>query len=162
MTRMEISIRPTTAADHDWVRQKMVESWGAEIVVGHGTIYRPADLPGLVAELSGAGAGLLTYSIRAGAGEIVTLDAWIERRGIGSGLIEEVKKIAVRANCRRLWLITTNNNTHALQFYQKHGFVLSALRVNEIEKSRLLKPEIPLLGIDGIPIRDELELEMPL
>jgi hypothetical protein len=31
-----------------------------------------------------------------------------------------------------------------------------------MEKSRLLKPEIPLIGNDGIPIRDEIELEMIL
>jgi hypothetical protein len=29
-------------------------------------------------------------------------------------------------------------------------------------KSRQLKPEIPLTGNDGIPLRDEIELEMLL
>ncbi|HOK32650.1 MAG TPA: GNAT family N-acetyltransferase, partial [Limnochordia bacterium] len=27
-----------------------------------------------------------------------------------------------------------------------------------VERSREIKPEIPLLGVDGIPIRDEIEL----
>jgi hypothetical protein len=31
-----------------------------------------------------------------------------------------------------------------------------------VEQSRKLKPEIPLIGNDGIPIRDEIELEMKL
>ncbi|MFQ5637433.1 MAG: hypothetical protein ACE5IR_05510 [bacterium] len=30
---------------------------------------------------------------------------------------------------------------------------------NAIEKFRKLKPEIPRFGIDGIPIRDEIEME---
>jgi hypothetical protein len=37
---------------------------------------------------------------------------------------------------------------------------LAALHRDELERSRKLKPEIPELGLDGIPIRDELELEL--
>jgi ribosomal protein S18 acetylase RimI-like enzyme len=59
-------------------------------------------------------------------------------------------------------LITTNDNTHALRFYQRRGFVLSALHRGAIRRSRQLKPEIPLAGFGGIPIRDELELQMSL
>jgi ribosomal protein S18 acetylase RimI-like enzyme len=55
-----------------------------------------------------------------------------------------------------------NDNLHALRFYQKRGFVLVALHRNALEASRKLKPEIPLVGIDGIPIRDEIELELVL
>jgi hypothetical protein len=31
-----------------------------------------------------------------------------------------------------------------------------------VARSRQIKPEIPLTGSDGIPIRDEIELEMLL
>ncbi len=77
-------------------------------------------------------------------------------------LIEAVKQAAVSAGCRRLWLITTNDNLHALRFYQKRGFRLVAVYPNALEESRRLKPEIPLVGLDGIPLRDELELELAL
>ncbi len=50
----------------------------------------------------------------------------------------------------------------ALRFYQKWGLRLVALHPNALEQSRRLKPEIPLVGRDGIPLRDELELEMTL
>jgi hypothetical protein len=59
-------------------------------------------------------------------------------------------------------LITTNDNTHALRFYQRRGLQLAALHRNAIEESRRLKPEIPQHGADGIPLRDELELELVL
>ncbi|HEX7715028.1 MAG TPA: GNAT family N-acetyltransferase, partial [Bacillota bacterium] len=64
--------------------------------------------------------------------------------------------------CQRLWLITTNDNLAAIRFYQLRGFVLVALHRDAIAQSRKLKPEIPLRGIDGIPIRDEIELEVVL
>ena len=37
-----------------------------------------------------------------------------------------------------------------------------AVHANAIEQSRRLKPQIPRLGHAGIPIRAELELELPL
>jgi len=39
---------------------------------------------------------------------------------------------------------------------------LVAVHRNALDVSRKLKPEIPLMGDDGIPLRDEIELEMML
>jgi hypothetical protein len=36
------------------------------------------------------------------------------------------------------------------------------VHVNALEESRRIKPEIPLMGMDGIPLRDEIELEIML
>jgi len=49
-----------------------------------------------------------------------------------------------------------------LRFYQKRGFELVAIHRNALEHSRKLKPEIPLTGKNGVPLRDEIELEMLL
>jgi hypothetical protein len=49
-----------------------------------------------------------------------------------------------------------------LRFYQKRGFVLVAVHRNALERSRQIKPEIPHVGLHGIPLRDEIELEMRL
>jgi len=157
-----LEIRLLTPADRDWVRRKIIETWGAETVVVHQTVYHPAELPGFIAEAEGEIAGLLTYHLEGEACEIVTLDAWRTGLGVGTALIETVKQAAGREKCRRLWLVTTNDNLPALRFYQKRGFVIAAVHVNSIEKDRRLKPEIPLTGMDGIPIRDEIELEMML
>jgi len=81
---------------------------------------------------------------------------------VGSSLIDAVKFVAMASNCRRLWLTTTNDNTQALRFYQKRGFVLTAIYLGAIENSRKLKPNIPMIGYDGIPVKDEIELAMPL
>ncbi len=61
-----------------------------------------------------------------------------------------------------MFLITTNDNTPALRFYQRRGFRLVALRPGAIDAARRLKPGIPAVGLDGIPLRDEIELEQAL
>jgi hypothetical protein len=58
--------------------------------------------------------------------------------------------------------VTTNDNLGALRFYQRRGLRLVALHVGAVAESRRLKPSIPEVGHDGIPIRDELELELEL
>jgi hypothetical protein len=59
-----------------------------------------------------------------------------------------------------MWLVTTNDNLEALRFYQRRGFVLSALRAGAVDEARReLKPMIGRVGNFGIPIRDEIELE---
>ncbi len=154
------TVSPLTEADRHWMREFMIEHWGSEIVVAHGTIYRPAELPGFVADRDGEIAGLVTYHVESEACEIVTLDSLQEGLGIGAALIEAVRGVALNTGCRRLWLITTNDNTHALRFYQKRGFRLVAVRPGAVDDARRIKPGIPWIGNDGIPIRDELELEI--
>ena len=160
--RYALKIRPLSPADRDWVARHVAEHWDAEIVVAHGTLYHPAELPGFVAELDGKVAGLVTLHVAGDACEIVTLDSLREGRGIGTALIEAAKVAARQSGCRRLWLITTNDNLRALGFCQKRGFRLVAVYPGAMDAARRLKPEIPLLGNDGIPIRDEIELEIML
>lgn len=159
---MAVEMRSLRPADGPRVARWMVEHWESEIAVAHGQIYRPAELPGFAAVDGGQWLGLLTYHIDGDACEIVTVDSLVPNAGIGTALIEAVRRAAQQAGCRRLWLITTNDNTAALRFYQKRGFILAALYPNAVARSRQIKPEIPLTGNDGIPIRDEIELEMPL
>ena len=94
--------------------------------------------------------------------EVVTVDALELGRGVGSLLLDAAGTLARRAGWRRLWLVTTNDNTAALRFYQRAGWDLVAFRPNALAQSRSLKPSIPQLGLDSIPIRHELELELPL
>jgi GNAT superfamily N-acetyltransferase len=119
-------------------------------------------LPGFVAELDGATAGLLTYDIAGDSCEVVTIDAVETRRGVGSALLRAAGKAARSAGCRRLWLITTNDNVAALRFYLRNGMRLVAVHLDALERSRELKPSIPTHADDGTPLRDEWELELSL
>jgi ribosomal protein S18 acetylase RimI-like enzyme len=140
----------------------MVSEWGADIVVSHNEIFHPADLPGFAGFFGEEPVGLLTFNIMGNECEIVTLNSWREGLGVGTSLIETTRRAACRAGCERLFLVTTNNNLFALRFYQKRGFVRSAVRINAIAESRKLKPQIRLVDDDGLPICDEIELEILL
>lgn len=154
------SIRPVQDADCQWAAGFLRERWGAALVVVHQTIYYTQDLAGLLAWDGEARVGLITYHIERQSCEIVTLDSVRPRQGIGDALVKGVCQVAQDAGCRRLWLITTNDNTGALRFYQRRGFHLAALYPGAVENARRRKPEILLTGEDGISIRDEIELEL--
>ena len=104
----------------------------------------------------------MTYEIVGEACEIVTIDALKEGRGVGTALLEAVVEVAREAGCKRVQLLTTNNNLRALAFYQKRGFRLVGLVPGAIDEERRLKPSIPLVDEAGLPIRDELHLELEL
>ena len=161
MAESRWTIHSIEESDAEWVREFITQRWGAEFVVAHGAIFYPHQLPGFVAIQSGEKVGLITYRIEDDQCEVITMDSMQPGAGIGSALIDAVKKAAADAGCRRVWLITTNDNLNALRFYQKRGFVLAAVRRNAIEVSRQYKP-IPATGEDGILIRDEIELELIL
>lgn len=158
----QMVIRPLGPQDQEQACQYIQEHWGADIVVSHGVVYHAYTLPGFVALDGEQWVGMVTYTIEGKDCEIVSLDSDRPSLGIGNALLEAVKQAAQEAGCRRIWLITTNDNLNALRFYQKRGFVLVAVHSNALEKSRQIKPEISLIGNDGIPLRDELELELPL
>ncbi len=136
--------------------------WGAVEVVALslGGVVDASTLPGWLAESDGAVVGLLTYLTSGDVVDIVTINAFAGG-GVGAALIEQLAA-DVRGGAARLRVTTTNDNTRALRFYQRAGFRLTALRPGAVAQSRRTKPQIPELGHDGIPIRDELELEMEL
>ena len=155
-------IREIGPDDRQWIKKFMLEAWSSELVVSRGVIHPAWQLPGFVAYQDGKLAGLVTYNIEGDQCEIVTLDSMIENIGVGWANIQAVAEIARRAGCTRLWLITTNDNIHAIRYYQRRGFTIAAVHVNALEHSRELKPQIPLVGNEGIPLRDEIEFEMSL
>jgi RimJ/RimL family protein N-acetyltransferase len=78
---------------------------------------------------------------------------------VGGALLEAMAERARQEGARRLWLVTTNDNIRAIRFYQKRGWDICALHRDAVAQSRKLKPQIPLTGEDGIPIRHEIEFE---
>ena len=140
----------------------VAELWGSELVAVHGSVLRPAELPGFIAERSRRVVGLLTYQVQGDVLEIVTLNAIERRAGIGTMLIEAAAGAARRFRCHEVRLTTTNDNVDALRFYQRRGYRLAALYPGAVDEARRQKPAISAVGRDGIPLRDELELEKRL
>jgi GNAT superfamily N-acetyltransferase len=155
-------IRSVQAADEEWIGRFTEEHWGASMVVAHGVVFHPGKLPGFVAsDQDGGLLGLVTYQVAGKACEVVTLNSVYENQGVGTALLDAVREAAGQAGCDRVWLVTTNDNLRALGFYQRRGYRLVAVHCDAVTRSRALKPSIPLVSPDGIPLRDELELECP-
>lgn len=154
-----VVIRPVEEADREWVRQVSIDHWASEIVVTRNSVYLVEEQPGFISLLEEERVGLATYRIEFNLCEILTLNSLVPGRGIGSMLLDAVENEAKQQDCKRIWVITTNNNLEALGFYQKRGYSIKTIHSGAIEKSRRLKPEIPLVADNGIPIRDEIELE---
>lgn len=157
-----ITIREITEQDRVWLADFATARWGAPIMIAHGVTHDMSSLPGFIAEDQDECVGVVTYHQEVQAWEIVSLDSLRPGQGIGTLLLNAVKQAAQQVGCMRLWLITTNDNLTALRFYQKRNFVLVTIHRNAVQQARQLKPQIPLIGEDGIPLRDEIELEMLL
>ena len=146
------------ADDRAWADARLGAGWGGALQARRGELLDVLALPGFVAEEDGRPLGLATYRLAEEECELAFLEAFERGRGIGSTLLDAVRAEAV--GCRRVWLVTTNDNLDALRFYQRRGFRLVELRPGAVDSARAsLKPEIGSLGEHGIPIRDELELE---
>ena len=156
-------VRAAEPADREWVEGFLAEHNSLRVARG-GELVSPLDHPMLIAETDARQpAGLLTYIVDGGACEILTLHAVRQWSGAGSALIAAIRELAPSRGCGRLWVVTTNDNVDALRFYQRRGFQLAVLRSGAVDESRRsLKPEIPAIGDHGIPLRDELELEIRL
>lgn len=186
MTEEAFTIRALAREDREWVAHFLDDYWGSTQMVTRGRILYGHLLPGFVAQQSAPLAegadleqvdddateenpivtmekiGLLTYNVEDKECEIVSLDSTVQNIGVGTALVKELIDAAKDAKIERLWLVTTNDNLPALKFWQKRNFELAVVHRNAIEQARRLKPQIPITGIEGIPIRDEIELELRL
>ena len=156
------NLRRLSHDDLPRLRQFWIEHWGGEEMIARGKVYRPEQLEGFVVEDGGEWVGLLTFAVEDGECEVTSLDSLREGQGIGSRLIDRAMAEARARGCRRVFLITTNDNLNALGFYQKRGFEIAAVHRGAVNESRKRKPGIPLVGYNNIPLRDEIELEVML
>ena len=174
----KFEIRPLERADREWVAHFLDDRWGTTTIVSRGKMRYGHLLEGLIAvrqdertaeteddekgETPTDRLGLLTIEYDSKECEILTLDSLEESQGIGSALLDSLEERAREAGLQRLWLVTTNDNLPALKFWQKRGYELVAVHRNAIAAARRVKPQIPIIGKEGIPIRDEIELEKRL
>lgn len=154
------TIREIQPSDREWARAFLMEQFGSTRVVTRGVMHEADKLPGFVALYDDVPRALLTYSHRNNELEVVTLHSAMAGLGLGSRLLVAASRLARDRRCRRIWLITTNDNEPAILFYQRRGMRIAAIHHGAIAESRKLKPEIGMFGVGGRPIEDEVEFEM--
>ena len=155
-------VRPITPGDRDWVADTLVQEWTSTSVARRGELVEAAGLPGYLATLADRCVGLALVDIRDRAYEILSISTTEPRRGVGQALMERCFDEARATGCRRVWLVTTNNNIGAIAFYQRLGMDLLALHRHAVDEARRLKPTIPLRDAAGLRIDHELEFELLL
>ena len=64
----------------------------------------------------------------------------------------------MRHGRRRVSLMTTNDNIDALRFYLRRGYRITSVSLGAVNRARTMKPSIPLVAANGIPISDQLTL----
>lgn len=138
------------------------ELWYSTKMVIRGEIVDLSRSEGFLAWEDGQPTGLITCRFIGEDCEITSLCSLRENRGLGTALAEHVVSLARRRACARVLAVTTNDNLRAIRFYQRRGFDLARLYHGALNQSRMLKPEIPLIGQDGIPLQHELEFELKL
>jgi len=155
---VSVTVRPAQPGE---ATALLYASWGGDLVVGHGTAYRLSTLPALVAVAAdGSVVGALTWTVEDDSLEIVSIDAVPPGQGTGTALLAAAISYARERGLHRVWLITTNDNLDALRFYQRRGLRITSVSPGAVDRSRELKPGIPTVGAYGIPLRDELTLEV--
>ena len=127
-----------------------------------GKVVHPKDVEALAAYHEGRLAGVATWRLEGPVFYLVTLNNITEQRGVGVALLDAIMKLGRQKGSALLRVIVTNDNLNALGFYQRRGFRLIALHPGAIDTIRALLPNIPTMGANRIPIRDEIELEIDL
>jgi GNAT superfamily N-acetyltransferase len=162
MAQDDIRVHVAAPDDLPWAEAIVSRHFGSTEVVSRGKLHRVRHLPGLVAEYRRTPAGLLLYRPDDDGIEIVVLIAELERQGIATRLVESLRQHAISTGCRRIWLVTTNDNLDAIAFYRATGWHQAAIHTGAVRVSRRLKPQIPEFGPSGLPIEDEIEFVLEL
>lgn len=154
-----IDVRQLEEGDRDWLERVLREETAGPMMVSRGRPHDGLALPGFVAVHEDERVGALLHRTDGAELEVVFIAATVDGVGAGAALLDAAVGVAAQAGCRRAWLVTTNDNSNAIRFYQRQGWDLVALHRGAVAESRRLKPTIPETGNDGIPIRHELEFE---
>lgn len=157
MSRSEIQ-----DSDREEVGRFVEHHWRSQRVMSRGQAFYPHKEQGFIERVDGHIVGLLTYRVASAAMEILTLNSTLEGKGIGSSLMLNAIESARRNHCDRIWLTTTNDNLRGIGFYQRLGYRMVEITLGAVDEARKLKPEIPMTGERGIPIHDEIVMELTL
>ena len=156
-----IEMIKVTNKNREEVNKFLMDNWYSTDIVIRGKIVDGTKVDGFIVFDNNRIIGLITYIIYDDVCEMVTLNSLEENKGVGTALCNKLKEVALENKCRLIRLITTNDNLNALGFYQRRGYVLTRLFSNAMEDVRKIK-NIPFIGENNIPLRDELELELKI
>lgn len=154
--------RPIEDHDRPAIAEFIEQHWHSRMVISRGQGYYPHEQDGFIEWRDDKIVGLLTLRCDGDSMELLTLNSTLEGQGIGSALLLAAIDKAREMNLSPVWLTTTNDNLRAIGFYQRLGFRMTAVNLGAVDEARKIKPQIPEVGQNGIPIHDEVVLELQI
>jgi GNAT superfamily N-acetyltransferase len=134
-----VRVRELTDADRPWLRALLKREWGIPVVTPTAAYHDPETHDGVVAEIAGERAGVVTYVRDDTEWEIVTVIATVEGAGVGRAMLEQARRLADAAGATRLWLITTDD-AEAAGFYEQLGMARTHTHHDFVDVVRRVKP----------------------
>ena len=160
--RPPLTIRPATPADRPRIAEIAETFWGEVEVECFDHSYKVDTLLAYVACDGDEIVGVASYALEeeGNAVNLVMLNVlprW-QGRGAARELILAVADLARAEGMERVIVATTNDDLPALELYQRLGFTITQVLVGKlIEHHGGVEP-----GFAGIPVRDEVRLELQL
>jgi ribosomal protein S18 acetylase RimI-like enzyme len=157
-------VRPIGPDDAPYQLDALRRHTAGPRVVSRGRLHDGMAFGGYLAEIDGdpAGVAIVRPEPDDASVELLFIAADVGGAGVGAALLAACVDGARAAGAQRVWLVTTNDNTPAIRFYQRQGWDLAEPHRDAVTGARALKPEIPLRGHDDIEIRHELVFELRL
>jgi ribosomal protein S18 acetylase RimI-like enzyme len=159
-SRPPLTIRPATPADGSRIAELADTFWGETEVECFDRTYQVDALPAYVACDENEIIGAACYAREGDAVNLVMLNVlprW-QGQGVARGLIAEVIEAACTEGVERLIVATSNDDLLALGLYQRLGFTITNVLVGRlVEHHGGIEP-----GFAGIPVRDEVQMELRL
>lgn len=157
-----MQVRRVADDDRAWIAEVVTAEFASTKVVSRGRAHDTSTLDGFVVESDGRPVGCALWHEIDGDAELAVLVTTYRGAGAGTALLDAVVEHARANHWKRLWLITTNDNTDSIRLYQRAGWDWVGFHRDAVTDSRALKPELPSEGAHSIPIRHEIEFEYPL
>ena len=169
--RAPLTIRPATSADQARIATLSNYFWGENEVESFGRSYQVDELPAYVACDEDDIVGVASYALDGDETNLVVLNVlpqW-QGRGAARDLIAAVTKAMQVEGVKRIILSTTNDDLPALVWqvpsgehgeglYQRLGFAITNVDVGKMVEHHGGEE----LGFAGIPVRDEVQMEVNL
>jgi ribosomal protein S18 acetylase RimI-like enzyme len=159
----DIAVRELQATDAAYQRAALVRHTAGPLIASRGRLYDGMAFGGHLAVLDGEPVGVaVVRPDDDGSAEVLFIATDRPGAGVGAALLTACADGARAAGAERVWLVTTNDNTPAIRFFQRQGWDLVALHHGAVSASRARKPTIPRWGHAGSEIRHELVFELRL
>jgi len=160
--RSPLTIRPATPADRPSIAELAEYFWGELEVECFDRIYQVDALPAYVACEGGKIVGVASYALEDEGKTVNLVLLNVLPRGQGRGaareLIAAVTHVGRTEGAARIVVATTNDDLPALNLYQRFGFTITNVLVGRLlEHHGRVEP-----GFAGIPVRDEIRMELRL